>query len=210
MKIAEIFTSIQGESTYAGCPCTFIRFSGCNLKCTYCDTIYASDEGVELTEAEIINEVSLVGVNLIEITGGEPLLQEGVYHLIERLLNDGYAVLIETNGTMSIKEIDPRAVVIMDIKTPKSGMSEEIDLSNLDYLKPKDELKFVILDRNDYEWAKGFISKHRLKDKCKVLFSPAFEFLSPETLSNWILEDRLDVRLNLQMHKYIFGAERSM
>ncbi|MBI4822849.1 MAG: radical SAM protein [Nitrospirae bacterium] len=208
MKIAEIFTSIQGESTYAGCPCTFVRFSGCNLRCTYCDTTYAYSEGVELSEADIINEVSLVGVNLVEITGGEPLMQEGAYHLIEHLLNDGYSVLVETNGTMSIKEIDPRAVVILDIKTPKSGMSEEMDLMNLDYLKPKDEVKFVILDKDDYVWAKKFISRHRLKDKCKVLFSPAFEFLIPETLSAWILQDRLDVRLNLQMHKYIFGAKR--
>ncbi|MDP2167427.1 MAG: radical SAM protein [Thermodesulfovibrionales bacterium] len=209
MKVSEIFTSIQGESSYAGVPCTFIRLSGCNLRCFYCDTAYAYDSGMELTEDEIINEVSIVGVNLVEITGGEPLLQEGVFHLIERLLNDGHLVLIETNGSMSIKDIDPRAVIVLDIKTPQSGMAGEMDLSNLDFLKPKDEVKFVIVDRADYEWAREFISKYSLRDKCKVLFSPAFEFLGPKTLAEWILEDRLDVRLNLQIHKYIFGAENN-
>lgn len=209
MKVCEIFTSIQGESTYAGIPCTFIRFSGCNIRCTYCDTKYAYDGGMELSEQEIINEVSIVGVNLVEITGGEPLLQDGVLHLIESFLNDGHRVLIETNGTMSIKDIDPRAVIILDIKTPGSGMSGEMDMSNMDYLKPADEVKFVITCRADYEWAKEFVAKYRLRDKCAVLFSPAFGIMNPETLTNWILEDRLDVRLNLQLHKYIFAGKET-
>lgn len=208
MKICEIFTSIQGESTYAGVPCTFIRFSGCNLRCSYCDTAYAQEEGMELSEDEIINELSLVGVNLVEVTGGEPLLEKGVHHLIERLLNDGHKVLIETNGSLSIKDVDPRAVVILDIKAPGSGMSEEMDLSNLDYLRPKDEVKFVMTGRADYEWAKDFVSRHGLRDRCSVLFSPAFDSLAPIELVGWILKDRLDVRLNLQMHKYIFGGAR--
>ncbi len=208
MKICEIFTSIQGESSYAGMPCTFIRMAGCNLRCPYCDTTYAFDGGIELTENEIINEVALIGVNLVAITGGEPLLQEGTFHLIERLISEGHKVLVETNGTLSIKDIDSRAIIILDIKTPGSGMWEDMDMSNLDYIKPSDEIKFVITDRADYEWSKGMVHKYKLKSKCHVLFSPAFGMLTPELLIRWMLEDRLDVRLNLQMHKYIYGSDR--
>jgi len=208
MKVCEIFTSIQGESSHVGELCTFIRFSGCNLRCSYCDTRYAYNGGMELTEGEIINEVSLVGVNLVTVTGGEPLMQEGAFHLVERLLADGHRVLVETNGSLSIKEMDPRAVVVLDIKTPGSGMWEEMDLSNLHFLKPEDELKFVIVDRADYDWAKDFIKENRLKKKCKVLFSPAFGMIEPAALANWMLQDRLDVRFNLQAHKYIFGPDK--
>ncbi|MDP2278228.1 MAG: radical SAM protein [Nitrospirota bacterium] len=208
MKICEIFTSIQGESSYAGMPCTFIRLTGCNLRCLYCDTAYAYEEGMELTEAEIINEVELIGVPLVTITGGEPLLLEETFRLTERLIGEGYKVLIETNGTMSIKDIDSRAVIVLDIKTPGSGMWEEMDLSNLDYIKPSDEIKFVITDREDYEWSKNMMQKYNLGSKCQVFFSPAFGILLPESLVKWILEDRLDVRLNLQMHKYIYGSDR--
>ena len=208
MKICEIFTSIQGESSYAGMPCTFIRLTGCNLRCLYCDTAYAYEEGMELTEAEIINEVELIGVHLVTITGGEPLLQEETFRLTERLISEGYKVLIETNGTMSIKDIDSRAVIVLDIKTPGSGMWEEMDLSNLDYIKPTDEIKFVITDREDYEWSKDMMQKYNLGSKCQVFFSPAFGILLPESLVRWMLEDRLDVRLNLQMHKYIYGSDR--
>ncbi|HBR21331.1 MAG TPA: 7-carboxy-7-deazaguanine synthase QueE [Nitrospiraceae bacterium] len=208
MKICEIFISIQGESSYAGMPCTFIRVTGCNLRCSYCDTKYAYDEGVELTEAEIINEVELIGVHLVTITGGEPLLQEETFRLTECLINEGYKVLIETNGTMSIKDIDSRAVIVLDVKTPGSGMWEEMDISNFDYLKPADEIKFVITDRTDYEWSKDMMHKYNLSSKCQVFFSPAFGILLPESLVKWILEDRLDVRLNLQMHKYIYGSNR--
>ena len=208
MKTCEIFTSIQGESSYAGMPCTFIRLTGCNLRCLYCDTAYAYEEGMELTEAEIISEVELIGVHLVTITGGEPLLQEETFRLTERLIGEGYKVLIETNGTMSIKDIDSRAVIVLDIKTPGSGMWEEMDLSNLDYIKPTDEIKFVITDREDYEWSKDVMHKYNLGSKCQVFFSPAFGILLPESLVKWILEDRLDVRLNLQMHKYIYGSDR--
>ena len=208
MKVCEIFTSIQGESSYAGLPCTFIRLSGCNLRCSYCDTEYAYNAGMELTEDEIINELSLVGVNLVEITGGEPLLQEGAHHLIERLLNDGHRVLVETNGSQSIKDIDSRAVIILDIKTPGSGMVSEMDFSNLDYLKPADEVKFVITGRGDYEWARDLMEERSLHEKCVVLFSPVCEALPAKNLVKWIIEDRLDVRLNLQLHKYIFDGEK--
>lgn len=208
MKICEIFTSIQGESSYAGMACTFIRVAGCNLRCSYCDTTYAYEEGIELTENEIINEITLIGVNLVAITGGEPLLQEEIFHLVERLISEGYKVLIETNGTLSIKDIDNRAIIILDIKTPGSGMWEDMDMSNLDYIKPSDEVKFVITDRQDYEWSKDMIHRYNLKARCNVLFSPAFGILAPESLIKWMLEDRLDVRLNLQMHKYIYGSDR--
>lgn len=208
MKICEIFTSIQGESSYAGRICTFIRLSGCNLRCTYCDTKYAYDDATELTESEIISEVSIVGVNTVAITGGEPLLQEGTFHLVERLLNQGHKILIETNGSVSIKDVDPRAVIIMDVKTPGSGMAEGMDFSNMNFLKPSDEVKFVITDRADYDWSKDFLKEHRLLSKCKVLFSPAFGTLEPSSLAEWILEDRLDVLFNLQLHKYIFGPNK--
>lgn len=208
MKVCEIFTSIQGESSYAGMPCTFIRMAGCNLRCSYCDTTYAYDESIELSENEILNEVTLIGTNLVTITGGEPLLQEGTFHLVERLIGEGHKVLIETNGTLSIKDIDSRAIIVLDVKTPGSGMSEDMDVSNFDYIKPSDEVKFVITDRTDYEWSKDIIRKYNLKPRCQILFSSAFGMLTPELLIKWMLEDRLDVRLNLQMHKYIYGGER--
>ncbi|MDA8175254.1 MAG: radical SAM protein [Nitrospiraceae bacterium] len=208
MKVCEIFTSIQGESSYAGHICTFIRLSGCNLRCSYCDTRYAYDEGTELTESEIISEVSIVGVNTVAITGGEPLLQEDVLHLVERLINQGHKLLIETNGSVSIKDVDPRAVIVMDVKTPGSGMADGLDFSNLSFLKTFDEVKFVITDRADYVWSREFIKEHRLLSRCKVLFSPAFGTLEPAALAEWMIEDRLDVLFNLQLHKYIFGPNR--
>lgn len=207
MKVCEIFTSIQGESSYAGLPCTFIRLTGCNLRCSYCDTVYAYEEGTELTEDEIINKVKAAGTNTVEITGGEPLLQGDVFNLIKRLLDEGYTVLVETNGSQDIKGIDKRAVIILDIKTPGSKMSEKMRLSNLTYLKPADELKFVITDRRDYDWSKNFIIEHGLSGKCKILFSPVFGNADPADLSTWIISDRLDVRLNLQLHKYIYHPD---
>jgi len=208
VKICEIFTSIQGESSYAGMPCTFIRLTGCNLRCSYCDTTYAYYGGKELSEDEIISEVRRAGIGLVEITGGEPLLQSESYHLIKRLLDEGYIVLVETNGSKSIKEIDRRAVVILDIKTPGSEMSGEMDFSNFNNIKNTDEIKFVITSKMDYEWSKEIIYRHRLMDKCHLLLSPAFGILPPEDLAKWMLEDRLRARLNLQLHKYIFSPER--
>jgi 7-carboxy-7-deazaguanine synthase len=208
VKICEIFTSIQGESSYAGLPCTFIRLTGCNLRCTYCDTTYAYAEGSDRSVEEVAGIVRDSGVKLVEITGGEPLLQEDVYPLIERLLDSGYTVLVETNGSMSIRKIDRRAVLILDIKTPGSGMSGEMDFSNIAHLKQTDEIKFVLTGRSDYEWAKEIMSKYALEERCHVLLSPVDGNLSPEQLAGWILEDRLDVRLNLQLHTYIFGRGR--
>jgi 7-carboxy-7-deazaguanine synthase len=182
--------------------------TGCNLRCSYCDTQYAYSEGRELTEQEILSEVSRIGLKIVEITGGEPLLQHDVPRLVRRLLDDGRTVLIETNGSQDIKEIDTRAIIILDIKTPGSGMSGEISISNLDYLKPADELKFVIASRDDYEWSRNFLRTHPVIAKCTVLFSPVFGKLDPQDLSRWIIEDRLDVRLNVQLQKYIYGPDQ--
>jgi len=206
MKVCEIFASIQGESSYAGMPCTFIRLTGCNLRCSYCDTSYAYYEGRELTEDEILREVHRANINLVEITGGEPLLQNDVQHLIKKLLDSGYTVLVETNGSQSIKEIDKRAILVLDIKTPGSGMSGEMDFSNLDFVRISDEIKFVITDRADYEWSKEIIQRYKLTQKCNLLFSPAFGVLPPENLARWMIDDRLKIRLNLQLHKYIFSS----
>ncbi|MEW6585399.1 MAG: radical SAM protein [Nitrospirota bacterium] len=207
MKICEIFTSIQGESSYAGLPCTFIRLAGCNLRCSYCDTKYAYEEGAELSVDEIVARTARAGIDLVEITGGEPLLQEGVHDLAERLLSEGHTVLVETNGSRSIRNVDKRAVVILDIKTPGSGMDSEMDFSNLDIIKKRDEVKFVLTGRRDYEWAKDIIGAHNLLERSRVLMSPAFGILSPRDLCGWMIEDRLPARLNLQLHKYIFGPE---
>mgnify|MGYP006267611355 CR=1 FL=1 len=205
MKVCEVFASIQGESTYAGLPCVFIRMTGCNLRCPYCDTVYAYEEGTEVSEGKVINAVESYGITLVEVTGGEPLLQNATFSLMKKLLDKGLTLLLETNGSMSIRDVDKRAVIIMDIKTPGSGMSEKMDLHNLDFLKAGDEVKFVILNREDYEWSKGFMREHSLPQKCKVLFSPAFGILDPQQLSEWMIHDRLQVRLNLQLHKYLYG-----
>ncbi len=207
MKVCEIFASIQGESTFAGIPCTFIRMTGCNLRCSYCDTVYAYEEGTGLTDEEIVGKIEAIGLKTVEITGGEPLLQGEVFPLVKNLLDRGYRVLIETNGSQDIRGIDERAVIILDIKTPGSGMAERMRLSNLALLKPEDEVKFVITDRKDYEWSRAIVREHHRAGRYKVLFSPAFGMLDPRDLSRWILEDRLDVRLNVQLHKYIYGPE---
>jgi len=208
MKVCEIFTSIQGEGTRAGRPCTFVRLTGCNLRCSYCDTIYAYYEGAEYSEDGIVEEVKGRGQRLVEITGGEPLLEKGAAHLVKRLLGEGFEVLVETNGTLSIKDLDRRAVVIMDVKTPGSGMFGKTDLKNLDSLKPADEVKFVLTDRADYEWARSFIRDFNLPGRCTVILTPAFGMLEPAELAGWIVADGLDVRLGIQIHKHIFGPDR--
>lgn len=209
MKVCEIFASIQGESSYAGFPCVFVRMTACNLRCVYCDTVYAYEEGSEMSENEIFEKIRAFGINLIEITGGEPLLQsKELLPLINRLIESRFKVLIETNGSISIKDINQNAVIIMDVKTPLSGMHEKMFFANFDFIKPDDEIKFVILGRSDYEWAKDVIFSHNLLNKCKILLSSAYGIFSPEILAQWIIDDKLPVRLNLQLHKYIFGSER--
>lgn len=209
MKVCEIFASIQGESTYAGLPCVFIRLSGCNLRCVYCDTVYAYGEGLEMSGERILESVQRHKITLVEITGGEPLLQKReILPLIDQLINNNFTLLIETNGSISIRDINSAAIIIMDIKTPGSGMHDKTDMSNLDYIKPADEIKFILIDRMDYDWAKKIIFQYDIINRCKVLMSPAFGILSPEMLSQWIIDDKLNVRLNLQLHKYIFGKDR--
>jgi 7-carboxy-7-deazaguanine synthase len=208
MKVCEIFASIQGESSYAGLPCAFVRMTGCNLRCSYCDSAYAYEEGFEMSEDGVVADVLKFGLNLAEITGGEPLLQQETFPLVRRLLDSGLAVLVETNGTVSIADVDRRAIVIMDVKTPGSGMSEGLNTANFELLKKNDELKFVIGSGSDYEWAVHMMSKYGLAEKCPVLFSPAFNLLSPADLSVWIIRDRLPVRFNLQLHKYIYPGEQ--
>jgi 7-carboxy-7-deazaguanine synthase len=208
LKINEIFKSIQGESTYAGLPCTFIRLAGCNLRCTYCDTNYAYYHGKELSDEEILSKIEEYGVKLIEFTGGEPLLQEETPQLLKTLLDKDYRVLIETNGSICIGCLDKRLNVIMDFKTPKSGMSERMRVENLKFLKKTDQIKFVLMDESDYTWAKDIIVKHNLLDRFdNILMSPAYGDLSPKPLVSWVLRDNLPVRVQLQIHKYIWAPD---
>lgn len=203
LRVNEIFYSIQGESSFAGLPCVFIRLTGCNLRCSYCDTTYAYDEGRKYTIGTLIQKVKAYNCNLVEVTGGEPLIQEGVYRLLDRLVENGHTVLIETNGSLPIDRINPQCIKIVDIKCPGSGMSDKMDLLNLRKLSPRDEIKLVIGDKRDYNWSVKLISQERLK-KNLVHFSPVFGRLKPERLAKWILEDHLLVRLQLQWHKYIW------
>lgn len=207
LNVCEIFASIQGESTCSGLPCVFVRLTGCNLRCVYCDTAYSLEDGYEMTADEVIEAVCSYHIGLVEITGGEPLLQEGVFPLVTSLLDLGFAVLIETNGTVSVRALDHRAVVIMDVKCPSSGMAGRTDMDNIAWLRQEDEVKFVLSGRADYEWAKCFVTKHALIERCKVLFSPVYGILRPAELAGWIVADSLAVRLNLQIHKYIFGPD---
>jgi 7-carboxy-7-deazaguanine synthase len=208
LKVNEIYFSIQGESSKAGLPCVFVRLTYCNLRCTYCDTEYAFYDGKELSINEIISEVKKYDCKLIEITGGEPLVQKDqCLELMKKLSDDGYEVMIETAGNLSIKDIDKRVMIIMDLKCPSSGMDKKNYYENIEFLKLSDEIKFVIGDREDYEWSREQIKKYTLTDKCEVLFSVVFGKLEPVTLVNWIIEDKLKVRYQLQMHKYIWHPE---
>ncbi|MBS4033117.1 MAG: radical SAM protein [Ignavibacterium sp.] len=208
LKVNEIYFSIQGESSKAGLPCVFVRLTYCNLRCTYCDTEYAFYDGKELSINEIISEVKKYDCKLVEITGGEPLVQmEECLELMNRLTDDGFEVMIETGGSLPIKDIDKRVIIIMDLKCPSSGMDKKNYYENIEFLKLSDEIKFVIGDREDYEWSREQIKKYSLTDKCEVLFSVVFGKLEPVTLVNWIIEDKLKVRYQLQMHKYIWNPE---
>jgi 7-carboxy-7-deazaguanine synthase len=208
LQINEIFYSIQGESTHAGRPCVFVRLTGCNLRCRWCDTEYAFYEGRKMTVEEVAAAVAAYGCKLVEITGGEPLLQNAVYPLIDALLAAGDTVMIETSGASDISRLDPRVIRIMDLKCPASGESERNLWSNLDRLTWRDEVKFVIADRADYEWAREAIGKHNLAARAgALLLSPAFGVLQPKTLAAWIMEDHLPARLQLQIHKHIWEPD---
>lgn len=208
IKVNEIYYSIQGEGTAAGLPCVFVRLTYCNLRCSYCDTEYAFYDGKDFSVKEIINEVKKYNCNLVEITGGEPLVQMNeCVDLMEQLCNEGFNVMIETGGSLTIKNIDPRVKIIMDLKCPSSKMEKKNLYENINYLKKTDELKFVIGDREDYDWSLSIINKYNLSDKCEILFSIVFGKLEPVQLVNWILEDKLKVRFQLQMHKFIWHPE---
>ena len=204
MKINEIFFSIQGESSCAGLPCAFVRLTGCNLRCGYCDTKHAYEEGQDQAAEQVVDAVSRFPTKLVEVTGGEPLLQEETLSLVTAFAERGYKVLIETNGTVSLRGIDARATVVMDIKCPGSGMSGHMLWDNVDLLRPHDEVKFVLTDRDDYDWASGIIKERKLVGKHIVHLSPAYSVLDPRLLASWILEDGLDARLQLQLHKYVW------
>jgi 7-carboxy-7-deazaguanine synthase len=208
LVINEIFFSIQGESTYAGRPCAFVRLTGCNLRCNYCDTEYAFYEGRKMTVPEILTQLDGYGCNLVEITGGEPLLQDGVHQLIASLLKDGRTVMIETSGASDVSRLNPRVIKIMDLKCPGSGEVARNLWSNLEHLTSRDEVKFVLSNREDYEWARDVIRRHNLPSRVNaVLMSCAFERLPRVQLADWILEDRLPVRFQLQMHKHIWPPD---
>jgi 7-carboxy-7-deazaguanine synthase len=205
LQINEIFYSIQGESTLAGRPCVFVRLTGCNLRCRWCDTEYAFYEGSRMTVDEVAAAVAAYGCDLVEITGGEPLLQDGVYPLIDALLAAGDTVMVETSGACDINRLDPRVIRVVDLKCPASGESERNLWSNLVHLTARDEVKFVIVDRADYEWAREAIRKHDLAARAgAVLLSPAFGTLDPKKLAAWMMEDHLPARLQLQIHKHIW------
>jgi 7-carboxy-7-deazaguanine synthase len=207
LKVNEVFYSIQGESSFAGLPCVFVRLTGCNLRCSYCDTQYAYDEGNTLKIDEIIAEVGSYECPLVEITGGEPLIQEETPALIQGLLDEDHEVLLETNGSQDISRVDERCVRIVDIKCPSSGEEDKNDLKNLILLTDKDEVKFVIGDRGDYEYAKrvlNLIPAYPTR-KTAVHFSAVYGETDPKTLAKWILEDHLSVRLHMQLHKLIWG-----
>jgi len=203
LKINEIFYSLQGESTYAGLPCVFIRLAQCNLRCAYCDTQYAYDNFYEISTDEVLKKIEQYNCPLVEITGGEPLLQKETLLLTKNLCDKNYKVLIETNGSLAIKDLDKRAVVIMDIKCPSSGCSQSFLEENINFFKKIDQVKFVIADEIDYNWAKEKIKKYALQNLAEIIFSPVFGKIEPSILAQWILRDKINVRLQVQLHKVL-------
>ena len=206
LKINEIFYSIQGESSFNGMPCIFIRLTYCNLRCSYCDTEYAFYEGQDMSIQDIIHEIQRYDCKLVEVTGGEPLMQEECINLMKTLLNKNYQVMLETGGSLPLNEVPKKVIKIVDFKCPSSNMSKKNDWAIIKNLNSKDEVKFVIGDKDDYEWTKKKINEYNLNDKT-ILFSPVHDILDPKILSDWILKDNLKVRLQMQLHKYIWSPE---
>jgi 7-carboxy-7-deazaguanine synthase len=204
LVVNEIFHSIQGESSHTGRPCVFIRLTYCNLRCTWCDTAYAFEAGSRMTVASILGRVSSFGCRLVEVTGGEPLMQEGVHELFSALCDLGYEVLVETSGSLDIGPVDRRVRRIVDLKCPSSGMVKKNLWSNVEKLAPHDEVKFVIGDREDFDWSIGRIREYGLEDRCTVLMSVVFGELEPVDLARWMLEEGVNARFQLQVHKYIW------
>ena len=207
MKINEIFKSIQGETSYAGLPCAFIRVTGCNLRCNYCDTTYAYEEGNEVSLSTILGSIAGFKTKIVCVTGGEPLSNNDTPFLLEVLLDKNHTVLVETNGSYDIRTIPQKAIKIMDIKCPDSNMSHLMNWHNINHLTDLDEVKFIVSSKKDYEWTKDVIRKYSLSEKTNVLIGTAFGAISPKTVVQWILEHNLDVRFQLQLHKYIWEPQ---
>jgi 7-carboxy-7-deazaguanine synthase len=207
LSVCEVFKSIQGESSFAGLPCSFIRLQGCNLRCRWCDTTYAWDQGQPRTVAEVVEEVCAHETRYVELTGGEPLLQSEAPRLCTALLDKGKTVLVETNGSTDISLLPREVRRIMDVKCPSSGMVDTFRFENLDVLTTRDELKFVLASREDFDWAFDFVKKHELLERLPIIFSPVFTELAPEALAQWILQSGETIRLGLQLHKYIWPPQ---
>jgi 7-carboxy-7-deazaguanine synthase len=208
LRITEIFHSMQGETSRVGLPTVFVRLTGCPLRCGYCDTDYAFQGGTTMTLAVILDEVARHGTRHVTVTGGEPLAQKNCLALLAELCERGYSVSLETGGALDVSQVDARVSKILDIKTPGSGEADKNRWENLASLTPHDEIKFVLCDEADYRWAKQVLAERRLDAICPVLFSPVWDSLPPRQLAEWILRDRLPVRMQLQMHKLLWGAER--
>lgn len=205
LRITEIFLSLQGETRTVGLPTVFVRLTGCPLRCGYCDSAYAFQGGLWHEIDDILKQVASYGAHYVTVTGGEPLAQKPCIELLQRLCDEGYEVSLETSGALDVAEVDPRVVKVVDIKTPGSGEVAKNLYSNINHLLPHDQVKFVICSREDYDWSKNILAEHKLSDLCEVLFSPSFEQQRPGQLADWIIEDRLPVRLQIQLHKFLWG-----
>jgi len=207
LKIHEIFYSLQGESSRVGLPTVFVRLTGCPMRCVYCDTAYAFSGGSNIAISDILAKVAEFGTKFVTVTGGEPLAQKNCHVLLKALCDAGYSVSLETGGAVDISPVDSRVSVILDIKTPDSGELKNNLWGNLDHLKKTDEVKFVLCSRADYEWAKEILDEYKIADKCAVLFSPVYSQIKPTDLADWVLADRLPVRMQLQLHKILWGEK---
>jgi 7-carboxy-7-deazaguanine synthase len=207
LKIHEIFYSLQGESSRVGLPTVFVRLTGCPMRCVYCDTAYAFSGGSNMEISDILSKVADYGTKYVTVTGGEPLAQKGCFVLLQKLCDAGYSVSLETGGAIDISPVDKRVSVILDVKTPDSGEVANNVWSNLDHLKKTDEVKFVLCSRADYDWAKETLNKYHIADKCPVLFSPVYSQINPTDLAGWVLEDKLPVRMQVQLHKILWGEK---
>ncbi len=207
LKIYEIFHSLQGETSRIGLPTVFVRLTGCPMRCTYCDTEYAFSGGGNLEIADILQKVAGFGTKYITVTGGEPLAQKECYVLLKTLCDEGYNVSLETGGAMDIAPVDPRVSIILDIKTPASNEEKNMRWDNLEHISSKDEIKFVICNRADYDWAKAKLIELKLTEKCPVLFSPSYHELKADELAGWVLADQLPVRMQIQLHKILWGEK---
>ncbi|MHB1947592.1 MAG: 7-carboxy-7-deazaguanine synthase QueE [Gammaproteobacteria bacterium] len=205
LRITEIFYSLQGETRTVGLPTVFIRLTGCPLRCGYCDTAYAFQGGNWVEIDDILQQVEGYGAHYVTVTGGEPLAQKPCIELLQRLCDEGYEVSLETSGALDVSGVDPRVIKVVDIKTPGSLEESKNRLENIEYLLPHDQIKFVICSRDDYEWSRNLLQQYKLADICEVLFSPSFGQQSPGELADWIINDRLPVRLQIQLHKFLWG-----